>query len=284
MRFVRGHSGRRIEPDRAGLSPPNPSGRCMCGCGRATRIAPRTDLQLGWVKDTPIRFIRGHHGRLALLFAADVDYRVVDHGHATPCWIWLRARSDDYGCVWRQRNGRREPTLAHRLSYEHHCGPIGNGLVIDHLCGMKLCVNPSHLECVSSAENTRRAAARRGATRDRCVVRPSARRRRVRYTSDNAPYDIVVAGYETPCWIWQRAVTWNGYPTMSITRLLKTRRRQLYAHRVYWARAHGPVPRGYQVDHLCGNTRCVNPGHLEPVPPSVHRDRTAARRRSLRAS
>jgi hypothetical protein len=46
--------------------------------------------------------------------------------------------------------------LAHRWIYEAAHGPIPNGLVIDHLCRNKFCVNVSHLECVTMAENTRR--------------------------------------------------------------------------------------------------------------------------------
>ena len=44
----------------------------------------------------------------------------------------------------------------HRVSYEHHKGPIPEGLTIDHLCRVKLCVNPDHLEAVTQAENNRR--------------------------------------------------------------------------------------------------------------------------------
>ena len=38
-----------------------------------------------------------------------------------------------------------------------------------------------------------------------------------------------------------------------------------YAHR--WAYEHyvGPIPDGLHLDHLCRNTKCVNPDHLEPV-------------------
>ena len=49
------------------------------------------------------------------------------------------------------------------------------------------------------------------------------------------------------------------------------------AHIVAWELLIGPVPDGYQVDHRCKNTLCVNPDHLEPVPPLVNLMRSAAR-------
>jgi len=45
---------------------------------------------------------------------------------------------------------------AHRVSYEHHVGPIPVGLIIDHTCRQPFCVNPQHLDPVTHAENTRR--------------------------------------------------------------------------------------------------------------------------------
>ena len=46
--------------------------------------------------------------------------------------------------------------LAHRWSYQFHVGPIPEGLVIDHLCRNTRCVNPNHLEPVTTSENVRR--------------------------------------------------------------------------------------------------------------------------------
>lgn len=45
---------------------------------------------------------------------------------------------------------------AHRWSYEHHVGPIPEGLSIDHLCRNRRCINPEHLEPVTHRENTLR--------------------------------------------------------------------------------------------------------------------------------
>jgi HNH endonuclease len=54
--------------------------------------------------------------------------------------------------------------VAHRLVYTELRGPIPDGLDLDHLCNVKTCVNPDHLEPVTRAENLRR----RNAARTRC--------------------------------------------------------------------------------------------------------------------
>jgi hypothetical protein len=53
---------------------------------------------------------------------------------------------------------RTTMVFAHRWSYEHHFGPIPDGMQLDHLCRNRRCVNPEHLEPVTGAENVRRAA------------------------------------------------------------------------------------------------------------------------------
>lgn len=67
------------------------------------------------------------------------------------CWLWRGAtNAKGYG-VCAMSDG------AHRVAYEWMVGPIADGMEVDHLCRNKQCVNPHHLEPVTSSENVRRA-------------------------------------------------------------------------------------------------------------------------------
>lgn len=72
------------------------------------------------------------------------------------CWMWTRALNHD-GYGW--FGVGRTAVLAHRWAYEHLVGPIPNGLELDHLCRVRSCVNPSHLEAVVHRENVIRGEA-----------------------------------------------------------------------------------------------------------------------------
>lgn len=76
---------------------------------------------------------------------------------ADGCWLWTGANNGRYGISVDPKTKR--VTTAHRVLYEHFKGPIPDGLEVDHLCRVKLCVNPDHLEPVTSKENMRRANA-----------------------------------------------------------------------------------------------------------------------------
>lgn len=60
------------------------------------------------------------------------------------------------------------------------------------------------------------------------------------------------------CWIWQGGKNSLGYGRLSGTKK--------YAHRFFFQKFKGSIPRGYDIDHLCRNPACVNPAHLESVP------------------
>jgi hypothetical protein len=119
-------------------------GYCQCGCGRQTAIIAKTDRAEGRIKGQPNAFIKGHHARL---YPKPVDYIEDDNG----CWVWQRhiMAVEGYGRL--RIDGRF--VMAHRYYYEKHVGPIPDGLVIDHLCRNRACVNPAHLEPVSLREN-----------------------------------------------------------------------------------------------------------------------------------
>ena len=84
---------------------------------------------------------------LEIRFTSKIDYS------ETGCWLWIAATTwDGYG---RYRLGDTH-VLAHRYSYTTLKGEIPKKLQLDHLCRIRNCVNPEHLEAVTSQENTNR--------------------------------------------------------------------------------------------------------------------------------
>ena len=86
----------------------------------------------------------------------------------TPCWLWTAGLDrDGYGMFREGATGSRA-RRAHSVSFEWVNGPIPEGLVPDHLCHThdpdcpggrcyhRACVNPEHVEAVTTQENTRR--------------------------------------------------------------------------------------------------------------------------------
>ncbi len=61
------------------------------------------------------------------------------------------------------------------------------------------------------------------------------------------------------CWAWTATTNGRGYG------LFRFGGRTTRAHRFSYELARGPIPTGLELDHLCRNTLCVNPAHLEAV-------------------
>lgn len=88
----------------------------------------------------------------------------------TGCWLWTGAVDRcGYGVVRDFVTGKAPK--AHRISYMHFRGPIPAGLQLDHLCRVRCCVNPSHLEAVTLQENLRRGEGNKAAVQAMQAIR-----------------------------------------------------------------------------------------------------------------
>lgn len=65
------------------------------------------------------------------------------------CWLWTGALDQGYGAVqWRGRVLR-----THRVAYEIEHGRIPAGMMVDHICRNRTCVNPQHLRLATAKQN-----------------------------------------------------------------------------------------------------------------------------------
>lgn len=133
---------------------PVPYGDCWCGCGTQTRGAPFTNRPFLWFKGEPMRYIHGHNAGKKTFPV--VEYVVEDRGYITPCWVWQRQLTEEgYGRI--SVNGKVQ--RVHRYYYEHKYGPIPEDRELDHLCRIRSCCRPDHLEPVTGQVNKQRGAA-----------------------------------------------------------------------------------------------------------------------------
>lgn len=90
-------------------------------------------------------------------FIENIDYKIEDKGYKTPCWIWLRKiGKKGYGTI-RYKNGHWKTTQIHRyLHCQKYNIDIESPLHGDHLCRIRECMNPDHVEMVSIKVNVLR--------------------------------------------------------------------------------------------------------------------------------
>lgn len=86
--------------------------------------------------------------------------RLMDHVSPEPnsgCWLWTGSiLNSGRGHGYARIHVNRRVQLAHRVAYELVRGPIPEGLELDHLCRVRCCVNPYHLEAVAHSVNVLR--------------------------------------------------------------------------------------------------------------------------------
>lgn len=109
---------------------------------------------------------------MSTLFSPSIEdyYDKEDRGYVTPCWVWrLGLDGDGYGKIKRERRTYR----AHRWFFEQQFGFVPP--LLDHLCRVRSCVNPFHLEPVSNSENIRRGLPAKLSMEDVVFIREELR-------------------------------------------------------------------------------------------------------------
>lgn len=95
------------------------------------------------------------------------------------CWFYTGGKNGGYGAL--TIDGKK--IVVHKLMYIAAVGEIPEGKELDHLCGIKHCVNPEHLQAVSHLENTRRGPQYKGL--DQNYKAPSRKKTHLLYIHDD---------------------------------------------------------------------------------------------------
>jgi hypothetical protein len=144
-----------------------PYGYCHCRCGGRTNVSPYSHKGRGLVRGEPRKYINGHQGK-----CPGPEYAIEDRGYETPCWVWQRKRiPSGYGYL--NFDGRQ--WVAHVLYWERVNGPVPDGYELDHLCRVRPCVRPDHLEVVTHALNVQRSMTARLTPEAVAIIRATPR-------------------------------------------------------------------------------------------------------------
>jgi HNH endonuclease len=176
------------------------------------------------------------------------------------CWRWTGCTSKGYGVFYY----RGSPQRAHRLSWGWRYFPIPDDLCVDHLCKVKSCIRPDHVEIVTWAENGRRAS--RDAKAAGFAPRPSPPPPPAEICSRALPDSLRARAYferrkvesDGGHWLIASAQK-SGTPHLLIEGRLRP------AHHLSYAWWCGPLRTDQVVFRTCGVPTCVHPDHLNAV-------------------
>jgi hypothetical protein len=140
---------------------------CIAGCDRPVIAKGMCSSHYNYLRrnGSPTRVLRPWGTTQSERFWSKVN-------KTDDCWLWTGARSHGYGNFYVSLGGGKyKQVQAHRWAYEDANGPIPEGRiwVIDHLCRVKHCVNPRHLELVKQQVNVLRGDLPRALRENRCV-------------------------------------------------------------------------------------------------------------------
>ena len=136
---------------------PLPDGMLLVNtCGNKACVLPQHH---NVCTETEVGAQRGIKARIA------ADVRFFRHVDITGfCWLWNKPLTRKGYALFRATPAESK-VVAHRWAYEYLIGTIPAGLFLDHLCRVKHCVNPDHLEPVTNQENVIRGNKSRGTHR-----------------------------------------------------------------------------------------------------------------------
>lgn len=124
----------------------------------------------------------------------------------TGCYLWVGGSrdKDGYGRFHWMGKGR----MAHRVAWELSHGPIPVGMVVDHICRVRSCVNPDHLRLVTSRQNVIENSVGFAATN----IRKTACKHGHEFTPDNTYHRTLIKGHRgrhCKACATRRAEEWN---------------------------------------------------------------------------
>jgi hypothetical protein len=207
------------------------------------------------------------------------------------CWHWTGyLDKDGYGQI-REAGAGSKNLRAHRAAYQLFRGTIPVGMVTDHKCHTedrdcvgraregkdsclhRRCVNPNHLELVSSSENVRRG--RSGGIKGKLGNALTHDSLTVEIIQEKVCSRMTIAGDH---WMWSGAQDAFGHP---VTGFNFNRKQSWTTVRFMYTLINNATPSGGDLWNDCGEKLCVNPIHYSCLTKKESSDRRRKRQPSL---